>query len=276
MRTWLDLRFLVAEVTEYREEDNATTQTLLILDVPPLFGGDVSGDEDITRVKFHRATMYRNLVRAAVDELVELGGLHTVALELVQDDDVSLRVAVPVETGSFGTRDSVNAVAEVAGEFQGESGLAGASGTVEYKTNGFEVIGTRLSDEVLHLANTRGVTDHLDGVRQSDVSEGSASAEGASNFPQGGILALMFRLSPGPRTLEASIDLISVVDSLLLRPAAGLEVGGGIVEALVGMQCRVRYLGVELSVPLPMQAIAFGGNLKLPRGVGAMRPEGGI
>ena len=85
--------------------DDATAERVLEFQRRPPFGrSDIGGNDHITRVELDLATVNGNAVGAGVDELVKLRGLHPIALELVNDDDVALVVTVPILAGSFGGR----------------------------------------------------------------------------------------------------------------------------------------------------------------------------
>lgn len=121
--------------------------------------------------------MYGHLMRACVDELIELGGLHPVALKLINYNDIALSVTVPIEAATFGGGDAVRAGAEIIGELAGKGTLSGTTSAVKDETYGLLIVSTRTGGEVLVDSNSGGMFDHFSGVGKSYVTKGPSVPE---------------------------------------------------------------------------------------------------
>ena len=129
---------------------------------PPETGVNVGGDNNELRIELSRASVDGDSARACIDQLVKKSRSHSASLKLVDNDDLSLAVTVPVESGPLFFGEHKNIVGSSSDKScQGSSkrGLAAASGSKEDEANSSAVASGR--GKRLEARETVGVSNIL-------------------------------------------------------------------------------------------------------------------
>lgn len=181
----------VIEAVKYRKEDNAPTQRVLKLNGrPPLGRVDIGRDKHILAIELDLTAVDGNTVFSCVDKLVEFSGLHSVALELVDKNDIVLIVSVPVLARALNRseREDVAAGSVFTGEkmrqTSGKRSLSGTSGAEKHKADSLLVMSTTRSGVSLQSLKSFVVANEVRRVVLRDSLKAGAILDALRDLSQ--------------------------------------------------------------------------------------------